>query len=485
MSLNSRLAIRFLLQIGLLLLLFWGIIVVVAIGYVTTRGAHERSLPSAPTVVLQQLPRATTIHQGQVMVSERLLKDIAHNDGWLQVLDANGRAIYNFRRPPNAPVKYTPGRLVYDVSNPQALGYQLATWYKSEDHESLTWLYGLPLARTAGASHKPYRLLAGLALTALLATIFVAFLFGRRMGRPVLHMMTWLKNLAHQSYEEPRDGRGLPKSKTATGELRRPYRVYRDILGALEQLADTLRRNDREHIRLERTREEWITGITHDLRTPLSSVKGYADLLAAPEYDWTNEEIRQYGQVISEQAAYLDGLIEDLGLTFQLRNQALSLHPRPENVVELVRRVVIHLVNYPQSRQQRVRFESSTEEINYPVDAQWFTRALDNLVVNASLHNPEDTTIVVTVQALTGNHDRYPGVRITIQDDGQGMDEETVAHLFDRYYRGTNTSPAQAKGSGLGTAIAHQLIEAHGGHISVQSAIGQGTTLIIHLPSKS
>ncbi|MCL6627949.1 MAG: ATP-binding protein, partial [Alicyclobacillus shizuokensis] len=134
---------------------------------------------------------------------------------------------------------------------------------------------------------------------------------------------------------------------------------------------------------------------------------------------------------------------------------------------------------------QTVLFESEVDDLIYPLDAKWITRALDNLLVNASLHNPDGTTISVEVRPLRKDGFRYPGVCIEIRDNGTGMDEETVAHLFDRYYRGTNTSEKQVRGSGLGTAIAKQLIEAHGGHISVDSALGRGTSIVVELPPQN
>lgn len=338
----------------------------------------------------------------------------------------------------------------------------------------------------SGHTHKPYVYILLIFAGSLLATIVAALFFGRRIGAPVLHMMNWLQNLANKSYLEPTDARGFPKSKSGVnGDLRRPYRMYRGVLTTLEHLAVALQQSDAQRKRLEQTREEWITGITHDLRTPLSSVKGYADLFAAPDYEWTEHEIREFGRVISDKATYMDGLIEDLGLTFRLRNQAMPLRRKLENIVEIVRNAVIDLVNHSQSEGQTVQFESEVDALIYPLDAKWFTRALDNLLVNASLHNPVGTTISVDIQPLQQDGFRYPGVRIGMRDNGTGMDEETVAHLFDRYYRGTNTTEKQVKGSGLGTAIAKQLIEAHGGSISVESARGHGTTIVVELPPQN
>ncbi|MDB5083729.1 MAG: sensor histidine kinase [Bacilli bacterium] len=320
----------------------------------------------------------------------------------------------------------------------------------------------------------------------LVVVIGMSLLFGRQLGIPILHILNWLKLIAAGTYLEPTDATGRPRSRhAATGLLKSSYRLYQEVIDALEHLTGVLKHNEENRKLLEQTREEWITGVSHDLKTPLSSVKGYAELLSASHYQWTEEEIRNFGRVIAEKAAYMQGLMEDLSLTFHLKNNALPLQREPQNVVELVRRSVIDMVNQPAADGQHIHVHFiEKDQITYPLDPKWFKRAIDNLLANASLHNPVGTTISVRVESLPHHKLLYPGILIEIVDDGKGMDEETVSHLFDRYYRGTNTSAAQSTGTGLGTAIAKQLIEAHGGSISVYSRLNEGTSVIISFPGK-
>jgi signal transduction histidine kinase len=100
---------------------------------------------------------------------------------------------------------------------------------------------------------------------------------------------------------------------------------------------------------------------------------------------------------------------------------------------------------------------------------------LDNLIFNAIKHNPDNTTITIST-AIKSDH-----VLITIQDDGIGMDEETQKNLFDRYYRGTNTTE-KTEGAGLGMSIAKAICELHKGHIEVKSTPHEGTAIILHIP---
>jgi signal transduction histidine kinase len=487
MSLNSRITIKFLLQIGILFIMIWCIIGSTFAFYLYSKKSPATE-GNSPSVVLKKLPEATMVDGTHIQVSNNVLKVIKQKNGWLQILNSAGETIYSFRTPKSVPAEYSPGLLVYAQSNPDKFGFNLFIKYDTTNKQLLTWIYGEPMNKTTTVAKEPQPFVYFfiLFMGSLFATIMVAFFFGRRMGVPTLHMMNWIQALSNKSYSEPTNVQGLPKSKkNVDGELRGPYRMYQDVLMALENLAFSLQQSDLERKRLETTREEWIAGITHDLRTPLSSVKGYATLFTKSDYNWTDTEISEFGNVILDKAAYMETLINDLGLTFRLKNEDLPMNCKPSDVVEVVRRTVIDLVNAPQTEGKTVLFECEVDEIIYPLDEKWMTRALENLLTNSSLYNPNGTTISVSVQPIPEKKAQYSGVCITINDNGTGMDEETLARLFERYYRGTNTSEHQAKGSGLGTAIAKQLIEAHDGHISVESEIGRGTTILIQLPPKN
>ena len=487
MSLNSRITIKFLLQIGILYIMIWCIIGATFAFYIYSKKSPTTD-GSSPLGIVKELPKATMDNVNPVQVSNKVLREIKQKNGWLQILNRGGDTIYSFHSPKSVPTKYSPGLLLYAQTNPDKFGYNLFIKYDPTNNRSLTWIYGEPIKRGTPAAKgpQPFVYFFILFIGSLFATIMVAFLFGRRMSVPILHMMNWIQALSNKLYSEPTTAKGLPKSKmNADGELRRPYRMYGEVLMALENLAFSLQQNDLERKRLESTREEWISGITHDLRTPLSSVKGYATLFTKSDYHWTDHEISEFGSVILDKADYMEALVNDLGLTFRLKNEDLPMKCKPVDVVEVARRTVINLVNAPQSEGKTVLFECEVDEIIYPLDEKWMTRALENFLTNSVLHNPNGTTISVSVHPIPEKKAQYSGVCITITDNGTGMDEETLRHLFERYYRGTNTSDFQVKGSGLGTAIAKQLIEAHDGHISVESEIGGGTKILIKLPSKN
>jgi len=483
-NLKTKLTMKFMSQVFLLFGIVCAIGVAFAV-YITVISLHGGA-GTNPVLMLKSMPAATSVNSNIVTISPILLENVKDAGGWIQVLNGQGQEVFQYHRPDSVPSKYAPGLLLEYRAYPEKYGFKVYSWYDRVDGQDLTWLLGVPYRNVSTLKTiAPYLLIVLVFITSIVVTIVIALLFGRRLGAPLLHMMRWLQGLGQGVYEEPLDTNGAPESRLRGGELKRPFRLYKEVISALIHLSSVLNLAQTERKRLEQTREEWITGVSHDLKTPLSSVKGYGDLLAATQYDWSAQEVRQFGSTIVEKAMHMQDLIEDLGLTFRLKNEGLPLVTVPIDVIEMVRRSVIDLVNRPNSQPVHIAFESSEQTTTYPLDGKLFTRALGNLLANAELHNPANTKIVVRAgsQPLAGM--TYPGILIEIADDGKGLDEETVLHLFDRYYRGTNTSERDSQGSGLGCAIAKQLIEAHGGTVEVYSTVGIGTTFYISLPPKN
>ncbi|SDW76687.1 Signal transduction histidine kinase [Marininema mesophilum] len=435
---------------------------------------------------LRKLASSVSLTRGQMILSKAWEKKIAKRNAWVQVLDAQGKEMVNYGRPKSFPTHYSSGQLVQRVKSTQDQ-WQMKVWYDPE--RKWTWIYGRPgvNSRTILANRWKIVYLWVFFLGIGLA-LLIAWFFGRRLGAPLIHMMEWLKNLAKGHYHEPLAKSGFPKSRGVDGQsLQRPFRVYQEVIRAMESLTSTLKGAEDERERLERTREEWMTGVSHDLKTPLASIKGYADLLEAEQYHWEEKEVRRYARVVREKAEHMERLLADFNLTFRLENDALPLVKKNVDVVELLRRSAIDLVNHPLSQGQEIHFTVPEElQLTYPLDGHWFKRAIDNLALNALLHNPKGTSIHLEVEEIHPCREVplvEPGVIIRIRDDGRGMDEETLEHLFERYYRGVSTD--YEGGAGLGMAIARRLIEVHGGFIHIQSNVGEGTLVTISLPPKN
>lgn len=299
-------------------------------------------------------------------------------------------------------------------------------------------------------------------------TILFSFWIGSRFGRPVLFFLKRIEKLAKQDYEAL-DDRKLRNHKT--GRLKRKYRVYEDIDQSLSHLASTQEANERKIMQTEKLREDWITGLSHDLKTPLSSIYGYSTMLSSDDYVWSNEEVKAFAKTMQEKSTYMNALIEDLTYTYQLKNNAISIEKINVNLFEFVKNYMSNSV------WKDIQEPIGDEDTQVYIDPKLFERVLDNLVGNAIKHTPEGTKILLIIDQ------KKDSVKLTIQDQGEGIPIEELENLFNRYYRGTNTT-TEVSGTGLGLAIAKQLVEAHTGDIQVESS-ELGTIVTITLPSST
>ncbi|BAR85858.1 MULTISPECIES: sensor histidine kinase [Bacillus cereus group] len=325
------------------------------------------------------------------------------------------------------------------------------------------------------------KFLIGCGLILLIVFVYLVILsiwYGNKFGKPLLHAMRWLKNIAGGKYEEPISKKGKPVRFRRSGKEKWSFRLFRDVTSSLEHLSITLKKNDAMRQVLQQTREEWITGLTHDLKTPLSSIYGYALLLESNQYNWTDLDIQQFGSVMKEKSQYMTTLIDDLSLTYQLKNNSLPAQHVNVEINQFVQKVLLQFINNPTLQNQNIEFVPSSNKIQYFIEEKWFQRIIENLLVNAVKHNNETTTVIVK---LSQNANSFT---LSISDDGKGMDEKTKELLFERYYRGTNTEESNI-GTGLGLAITKQLVHAHNGTISIDSALGKGTTIILVFPFRS
>jgi signal transduction histidine kinase len=312
-------------------------------------------------------------------------------------------------------------------------------------------------------------------------TLGIGYVFAKTLGFPLLHLLTWVKNLSQGIYGEPTNQWGVPNSQTKDGQIKRPFRIYREVIEAFQTLTKTLIRQKEDRKELEQIREEWMTGISHDLKTPLTTAKGYTELLLSDKYIWDEKESRKFIEIMKERMVYMEELIEDFNLTFQLENNAYLKNIRKTNIVEILRQSIVDLSNqYRFNASQPISFHPDQEIIYCFIDQKLLKRSFDNLIGNAIKHNPSDTNIIVSI-TKNEEFDIQHSIIITIEDDGIGMDENTTKQLFDRYYRGKDSSNDQI-GSGLGMNIAKKIIQSHQGTIEIESDIGKGTKLTIMLP---
>lgn len=292
-----------------------------------------------------------------------------------------------------------------------------------------------------------------------LLVLLLGYIFTRGITKPVVKITDGISSIAEGNYSVQYTEEGL----------------YKQVYGSLNNTVKALMAADIERKRVEQMREDWIVNLSHDLKTPLSFIKGYGQLLNEPDYELTAEERKKFSEIILNKTAYMEMLMDDLKLAQKLKNGLVPIQKTSGNLVELFREIVIDLLNDPNYTNRKVVFEPEEEWAYFEYDHILMQRALTNIIHNAVVHNSEDTLVKVEITVKDD-------ICIHVTDNGNGISEEDQKNLFERYYRGTNTE-ASTSGSGLGLAIAKQVIEAHGGKIELESEIGKGTVIKIQFKS--
>lgn len=391
---------------------------------------------------------------------------ITKQSGWIQIIDENAKEVYSYNKPKEVPLKYNPIDIVhiykYDIAN-----YSVLISEKKYNNQSFSYIIGFPIDRIAKHTitfnpavvssffGKGFFLL--LFIYILIAIIISYFLFGKRMGTPLENIISGINELSKGNYEKRYFEQG----------------VYKSVFSNLNNLSETLKENKNKREELEKMREVWISSISHDVKTPLSSIKGYAEIMRDPDYSFSTEEIHEYSDIIYNKSLYIQTLIEDLNLTYKLKNKVVPMNIQELNISLLLQNIIIGILNHPIYSNRSINFYTETDDIKAFVDEKLFKRALTNLIFNSLIHNTEEVQVDVSIY-------RKDGIHIIIKDTGKGIPKNDLDRIFERYYRGTNTTTS-IEGSGLGMAISKQIIDAHGGIIFIESVLDEGTIVKIFL----
>ncbi|USK55935.1 HAMP domain-containing histidine kinase [Cytobacillus solani] len=311
----------------------------------------------------------------------------------------------------------------------------------------------------------------------LVVTIVISFWNGFRYGNPLFIFTSWLSRMGTGKYNEVLTEKEKKLIFRKNGKVRLKYRLYAEVFQAFYAMAEKLAASTKEREQLEKTREEWMAGISHDLRTPLTTMQGYGTLLESGQYEWSKQELEDIGRTIGEKSAYMLSLIEDFSLSFRLKNEAALVDFQSIEVNQLLTSIVIKFHEDMTLSDYHLSFDPLNHNLSLQIAKRWFERMMDNLIYNAIIHNPPGTAIRIVIEEDSGSGK----LKIMIKDNGIGMDEETRKHLFNRYYRGTSTDE-RVEGSGLGMSIAMQIAELHKGDIIVDSEINKGTVVTVCIP---
>jgi two-component system sensor histidine kinase BaeS len=229
-----------------------------------------------------------------------------------------------------------------------------------------------------------------------------------------------------------------------------------------------------EELEASQIRErDFILGIGHDLRTPLTTIGGYAEALEGGDFD--PEDIERIGGVLGVQSRQLGRLIEDLSTLAQMEQPEFSLRTEKVDVGAHVKEVVDGFSRHAKEIGVTLSIETS-EGLVLETDPDRVGQIAQNLVENAMRYTPETGTVTVVVR------EEGPVYVIEVADTGIGIAPEDLPYIFDRHYVGKQRK-LRNEGSGLGLSIVKGLVERMGGEVTADSAPGKGTTITVSLPA--
>ncbi|KRD82625.1 histidine kinase [Bacillus sp. Root147] len=406
----------------------------------------------------------------------RIKKALKEKDASLQILNDKGDILASIRMSKEK-TRYDPLEIISRKIEQDKYDSTATVFHDSK--KKISWIFYTPnnyhSITDESIIRKAWMISIIVAVFVLIATITFSIWNAFRYGGPLLLFTSWLGRMGSGNYSEVLTEKERKRVFRKNGKVRFQYRLYSEVIKAFYEMAEQLSLAEKERKQLETTREEWMTGISHDLRTPLSTIQGYGHMLESGHYNWNEEELKEIGQTLRDKSEYMVELVEDFSLAFKLKNNVVVLETKKVDVHQLLQHIVLKFVNDRTIENVQFSYVPVHLQPFIQADPRWFERMLDNLIFNAIKHNPENTTITISTAIKS---DR---VLIKIQDDGIGMDEETQKNLFDRYYRGTNTTE-KTEGAGLGMSIAKAICELHKGHIEVRSTLHEGTAIILHLP---
>jgi signal transduction histidine kinase len=257
---------------------------------------------------------------------------------------------------------------------------------------------------------------------------------------------------------------------------------FDQVRDAINDLSSNLSKEILKRKEVEASRNQLIVDISHDLKTPLTNVIGYSEVLLrnlhqAPHQDQQHREMKRYLEIISKNGKQANDLLQDLAELSQLQAPNLKIVCKSVDLPEFLREFAISNIPELEEAGFQYVFEIPEEEIACEIDEQKLRRAFQNLVDNAIKYNTEGTELKIRLLEDEKN------IRLVFQDDGIGIPHAYQADIFEPFIRADQDRNRSTGGSGLGLAITKKIIEKHGGKISLYSD-PSGSTFSILLSKK-
>lgn len=389
-------------------------------------------------------------------LSEETEEALKGSQVWAMMLDAEGNCTWSVSLPEEVPTRYT----VQDVAV-FSKGYlrDYPVFVRSTENGLLVLGYPKDSFMKLTGNYFPIRAIRifPLFVTGILAIdillLFLVYYFSKR-------------NISKNTEPIMASIQGLSAGKPAALSIK----------GELSEIADSVNQASQVLSRQNQARANWISGVSHDIRTPLSMIMGYAGRIA--EDDAASGSIRQEAEIIRAQSAKIKDLVRDLNLVSRLEYEMQPLHKEPARLSRLLRSYAADLLNAGIGEKHSIEVEISPEAETAVIncDARLISRAVGNLVQNSISHNPQGCTIRLCLACSD------TAISLTVADDGAGLSAEKLRELKEKPHYMESTDERLDLRHGLGLLLVRQIVEAHGGTMEMESAPRRGCKITLAFP---
>ena len=292
-----------------------------------------------------------------------------------------------------------------------------------------------------------------IALIVVVASLGLAYLMSRKIVKPIVNINQSARQMAEGNYDIVFTGRG-----------------YKEIT----QLNDTMNQTTRKLKEVDQMRRDLIANVSHDLRTPLTMISGYGEMMR----DLPGENTPENVQVIIDEAHRLSNLVNDLLDLSKLQENKIELHIQDFDLTQLIQTVLYRYEKFMTQDGFDIQFQPA-ESVWVNADPDRLGQVLYNFINNAINYSLDDKRIVIR-QLVNGNR-----VRVEVEDHGEGISEDKLNYIWDRYYKVDKTHKRSSAGSGIGLAIVREILELHHAQYGVRSEVGQGSVFWFELSMAS
>ena len=410
---------------------------------------------SAPELPVARLAEGITERNGIICSDPQVKKILTENRCWAMLLDDSSTVVWEEGMPKSLPRSYTASEIA-----------KFSRWYLQE-YPVYVWEHPLGLFVTAypKGSMQKYNF----SMDSSYLSSFVLGIFMILSANLLFMLLLFWKNTHNVE-------KAIRPILTGISAMAKGKAVSLEEKGELAEISTEVNRTAKMLQNKDAARAQWIGGVSHDIRTPLSVILGYAGSME--DDPSLSSDVRDQAAMICKQGEKLRRLISDLNLASRLEYAMQPLKKTLINPVELVRQCISDFLNNGLDPKYNLELDINRDIASQPIegDHSLLTRMLDNLIENSIHHNPEGCQILVSVTAEKNF------CRIMVDDTGQGTDESLIEKLnhMEAISITQNSNGEIIHGNGL--KLVKQIVKAHGGKIYFSQNLPQGMTVTVELP---